>query len=82
MRPEPLYPLFAPVSALKGVGPRFAKLIEGLAGPHVIDLCWHLPNGLIDRRYAPKIAAAEPGRVATLTLKVGQHRPPATARRP
>ncbi len=82
MRPEILYPLFAPVTALPGVGPRLAKLVEGLAGPHVADLCWHLPSGLIDRRYAPKLAQAEPGRVATLTLTVGEHRPPRTPRQP
>ena len=31
MRPEILFPLFAPVTALSGVGPRFAKLFERLA---------------------------------------------------
>ncbi len=82
MRPEVLYPLFAPVTSLPGVGPRLAKLFEQLAGPHVLDLCWHLPSALIDRRYAPKVAAAEPGRIATLTLKVGQHRVPHNPRQP
>ena len=82
MRPEILYPLFAPVTALPGVGPRLGKLFEALAGAHVADLCWHLPSGLIDRRYAPKLAAATPGRVATLTLTVGEHRPPRTPRQP
>ena len=82
MRPEILFPLFAPLSALKGVGPRFAKLFESLAGGHVVDLCWHLPSGIIDRRYAPKVAAAEPGRVATLTLRIGEHRQPGSPRQP
>ena len=82
MRPEILFPLFAPVTALSGVGPRSAKLIESLAGPHVVDLCWHLPSGLIDRRYAPKIADAEPDRVVTLTVRVGPHMAPRTPRQP
>ena len=82
MRPEVLYPLFAPVTSLPGVGPRLAKLFEQLTGPHVLDLCWHLPSGLIDRRYAPKVAAAEPGRIATLTVKIGQHRMPHNRRQP
>ena len=82
MRPEILFPLFAPVTALAGVGPRFAKLFEALAGPQVVDLCWHLPSGLIDRRYAPKVAAAQPGRIATLTLRVGAHQAPRTPRQP
>ncbi len=82
MRPEILYPLFAPITVLSGVGPRFAKLFEGLAGPHVVDLCWHLPSGIIDRRYAPPVAAAEPGRIATLTLRVEEHRPSQVSRQP
>ncbi len=82
MRPEILFPLFAPVTAVPGIGPRFAKLFEALCGPHVVDLCWHLPSGLIDRRYAPKLSAVEPGRIATLTLTVGAHRPPHNPRQP
>jgi len=82
VRPEILFPLFAPVSTLPGIGPRYAKLVERLAGPHVVDLCWHLPSGVIDRRYAPKIAAAEAGRIATLTLRVGRHEAPSNRRRP
>ncbi len=82
MRPEVLFSLFAPVSSLPGIGPRYAKLVERLAGPHVVDLCWHLPSGLIDRRYAPKIAAAEAGRIATITLRVGAHEAPRNRRQP
>ena len=82
MRPEILFPLFAPLDSLPGVGPRFAKLFEQLAGPHVVDLCWHLPSGLIDRRYAPKLRDAEPGRIATLTLQVGHHQQPRSRRQP
>ena len=82
MRPEILFPLFAPVTSLPGVGPRSAKAIEALAGPQVVDLCWHLPSGVIDRRYAPKIAEAEADRVATLTIRVGQHLAPRNPRQP
>jgi len=82
VRPEILFPLFAPVTSLPGVGPRSAKAIEALAGPQVVDLCWHLPSGVIDRRYAPKIAEAEPDRVATLTIRVGQHLAPRNPRQP
>ena len=82
MRPEILNPLFRPVGALKGVGPRFAKLIEKLAGPLVVDLLWHLPSGLIDRSFAPKIAEAPAGMVATLTVRVDGHAPPIMPRHP
>src|SRR6185503_19384732 len=48
MRPQILFPLFAEVGELKGVGPNFAKLIAKAAGPRVVDLLWHLPSGLLD----------------------------------
>ena len=82
MRPEILFPIFANVLKLTGVGPRIAKLIEKLAGEHVSDLLWHLPSGVIDRRYAPKIAEARIGSIATITVTVDQHFPPKTRRLP
>ncbi len=82
MRPEILFDLFKPVTSLKGVGPRIAGFLEKVAGPNVVDLYWHLPNGLIDRRYAPSIAEAQPGVIATLTLTVLTHRKPANRRMP
>jgi ATP-dependent DNA helicase RecG len=75
-RPEILFPLFAPITVLPGVGDRLAKLFEKLCGGRVIDLCWHLPSGLIDRSYRPNLAQAEAGRIATLTLTIGRHQPP------
>ncbi len=48
----------------------------------MVDLCWHLPSGLIDRRYSPKLNEVEPGRIATLILTVGAHRPPRNRRQP
>ncbi len=82
MRPEILFPLFAPVTKLPGIGPHIGKAIEALAGPHIVDLLWLFPTGLIDRRYAPKLVAAEPGRIATLHLRVDTHEPPPTRRLP
>ena len=82
MRPDILFPIFAPVTSLKGVGPRIAKLIEGIAGPHVADLFWHLPSGLIDRRFAPRIADAPSGVIATITVDVLSHHPPPNRRLP
>ncbi|MBV9522224.1 MAG: ATP-dependent DNA helicase RecG, partial [Alphaproteobacteria bacterium] len=75
MRPEILFPLFAPVTKLPGIGPRLGKLFERLAGPAVVDLLWHLPSGLVDRRFRPKVREARPGAIATLTVRVEQHLP-------
>ncbi len=82
MRPEILFPLFKPVTALKGVGPRLGKLIEKLAGGRLVDLCWHLPTGLIDRRFRPTVAAAPDGAVVTLTVTVDEHHPANNRRLP
>jgi ATP-dependent DNA helicase RecG len=82
MRPQVLFPLFAPVAALPGIGPRLGKLVDRAAGPRVVDLIWHLPSGLIDRRYAPKVRDAKAGLVATLTLWVDAHQPPKNPRLP
>jgi len=76
MRPEILFPLFAPLDTLPGLGPRLRPLYEKLVGgPHVVDALWHLPNGLIDRRFAPPVAEAPEGRVVTLTVTVDGHVP-------
>ena len=80
-RPEILFPVFAPVTSIKGVGRRIGALVERAAGPHIVDLLWHLPSGLLDRRYAPLLREAEPGRIATVTVHVDTHRPPPVANR-
>jgi ATP-dependent DNA helicase RecG len=79
MRPALLNPLFAPVTALAGVGPRQDKLLRYLLGrdetPRLVDLLLHLPASVIDRRARPKIRDAVPGTVATLEVTVHRHRP-------
>ncbi|MCW5749068.1 MAG: DEAD/DEAH box helicase, partial [Alphaproteobacteria bacterium] len=82
MRPPILNPLFAALTSLPGIGDKLGKLIAKLAGPHVVDLLWHLPYALIDRRYAPSVAEARPGAVATLTVTVVDHHVPRTPRQP
>ncbi|MGE0117640.1 MAG: ATP-dependent DNA helicase RecG [Dongiaceae bacterium] len=82
MRPEILFPLFAPVTSLPGIGPRLGKLLAKLAGEKVVSLCWHLPTGFIDRRLAPKVADAPEGAIVTLTLQVDGHVAPPSPRHP
>ncbi|EKE70917.1 ATP-dependent DNA helicase RecG [Oceanibaculum indicum P24] len=82
VRPQILFPLFADVTTLPGLGPRLGKLVEGAIGPHVVDMLWHLPSGIVDRSYTPRIAEAEPGRIATLTVRIEGHIPSPAPRRP
>jgi ATP-dependent DNA helicase RecG len=83
MRPAELSPLFAGAEALKGIGPRLGLLIKkalrlppGAAKPRVIDLLFHLPSGVIDRRAEPTISAAVPGTIATLEVRIVRHKAP------
>ena len=75
-RPTVLFPLFAAITSLPGMGPRLKQLVEKLAGEKIVGLLWHLPSGLVDRRFAPKVGDAPPGKVATLTVEVLGHGPP------
>jgi ATP-dependent DNA helicase RecG len=80
MRPPLLNPLFAPVTGLAGVGPKQDKLLRYLLDrdetPRLVDLLFHLPSSVIDRRARPKIRDAVPGTVVTLEVTVDRHRPP------
>jgi ATP-dependent DNA helicase RecG len=73
VRPAILDKLFAPVTALPGIGSQSAKLFERLAGPLVLDLVWHLPTGIVDRRASPPISALEADRIATIAVRVEAH---------
>ena len=57
MRPKILFNLFSNIISIKGIGPKYAKLIERLCGNHIIDLLFHKPVAFIDRRNNPKIIA-------------------------
>lgn len=82
MRPALLNPLFAPLTTLPGVGPKMAPLYARLAGERVVDLLWHLPSGVVDRRFSPKIADAPAGKVATLLVRIDAHLPSSSPKRP
>ncbi|TPQ49638.1 ATP-dependent DNA helicase RecG [Prosthecomicrobium hirschii] len=83
MRPDVLTPLFAAVSGLPGVGPKTAKLFdrllgaeEGGIGARLVDLVFHVPTGIVDRRLRPGVARAPEGAIVTLDLHIDRHRPP------
>ncbi|HXE87327.1 MAG TPA: DEAD/DEAH box helicase, partial [Hyphomicrobiaceae bacterium] len=91
MRPPLLIPLFASATSLPGIGPRMQLLLKKalrlpplVTEPRVIDLLWHTPTGVVDRRATPTIAAAVPGTIATLRVRVLRHRPspPGNSRAP
>ena len=75
MRPEILFPLFAPSSSLKGVGPKIAPLVDKLAGPLVRDLLFLPPTGVV-RRERATVADARDGEVQIFLLRIDAHMPP------
>lgn len=82
MRPEILFPLFAPLSNLPGIGPRLEKLLGNLTGPHIVDLLWHLPTGLVDRSKRVKVSEVQEGGLVTVEVLVDAHREPPNKRQP
>jgi ATP-dependent DNA helicase RecG len=81
MRPSVLNPLFAPLPALSGIGPKLEKLFQRLIGregepPRIVDLLFHMPTGYVDRRNQPKLSAVTPDTVVTVAVTVDRHRPP------
>jgi ATP-dependent DNA helicase RecG len=80
---DPLTPLFAPLTVLKGVGSAVGTLLAKAAGgERVIDLLFHLPESYVDRRQRPSIAQARPGQVVTLAVDVVRIEAPANQRQP
>ncbi len=82
MRPDLLTPLFAAASNLPGIGPKTGVLLDRLLGPsgggpaRVVDVLFHLPHSVVDRRHQPPIAEAPTDRVVTLKARVAEHRAP------
>ncbi|UTW57751.1 ATP-dependent DNA helicase RecG [Kordiimonas sp. SCSIO 12603] len=75
MRPALLNEYFADIERLPGIGPRSKLAFERLAGGRTVDLLFHMPSGLVDRQYRPKVAEAAPGSLVTLEVTVHEHRP-------
>ena len=83
MRPSLLDPLFAPITALEGIGPKVADMIAKVVPAdatdrdvRVGDLLFVLPHTVIDRRNRPGIAFSAEGAIVTLDLRVDRHQPP------
>lgn len=73
MRPEILFPYFAGVGTVKGVGPKIAPILAQHAGEHVRDLVFLLPSGVI-RRPLTTTASARVGEVQTIEVTMAGFR--------
>ncbi len=74
-RPEQLFPLFAELETLQGVGPKIAEHFAQLQITAPRDLLFSLPYSLVDRRRRETIRGLELPTTATVEITVGRHRP-------
>ena len=82
MRPPVLNPLFAPLSALPGVGPKLEKAVRAAHRPRRRRAAAHhrpvVPPACRLRRPArpPKLSQVTPDTVVTVAVTIDRHRPP------
>jgi ATP-dependent DNA helicase RecG len=81
-RPEILFPLFAEIAGLPGVGPKSAQHFERLGVTRLVDLLFLQPGGVVDRRLRETLMGVDPGQVVTVAVTVGEHHPPRSRGRP
>ncbi len=75
-RPFILDPLFRSVGALNGVGPRTLKLYEKLTGgTKLLDVLFHKPIDMIERKFVPSIMSAKIGDTVCLKITIEKHTP-------
>ncbi|MDW4497747.1 ATP-dependent DNA helicase RecG [Sulfitobacter sp. D35] len=75
-RPEQLFPLFAGLETLEGVGPKTARTMAGHGIDAPRDLLFTLPHAVIDRRRVSGLAGRSLPAVLTLAVTIGEHHAP------
>ncbi len=81
-RPEILFPLFASLTKLDGVGPKTAQILDDAGVSKPRDLLLTLPHSGIDRQRKDSIREVVAPAVATVEVSVGPHYPPRSRGRP
>jgi len=82
LRPPILYPLFADLETLDGVGPKTVGSLAGLNVTRPRDLIFTLPGSGIDRQRRSTVAGATLPGVITVEVSVGRHIEPEARGRP
>ena len=80
MRPNILNPLFASITGQNGIGPKLGKLVQGLCGPTVSDVLWHLPTGVNHRPVYEKAEDVVFDVLGTVQMTIGYHNVPPNKR--
>ncbi|AUR07652.1 ATP-dependent DNA helicase RecG [Phaeobacter inhibens] len=74
-RPEILFPLFAGLETLQGIGPKTAQHFAQIDIETPRDLLYSLPYSIVDRRRRDSIRGLDYPTVATVEVTIGAHRP-------
>ena len=74
-RPEALFPLFAGLETLPGIGPKAAQAFAGLGVERPKDLLYLLPQAGVDRGLRASVRDVTPPATLTVEVTVGQHVP-------
>jgi ATP-dependent DNA helicase RecG len=81
-RPEALFPLFADLETLDGVGPKTAQAFTALGVAKPKDLLYLLPHSTMDRSRKASIREVVAPTTVTVEVEVGLHIPPRQKGRP
>ncbi|PZQ99573.1 MAG: ATP-dependent DNA helicase RecG [Cereibacter sphaeroides] len=81
-RPEPLFPLFAGLETLTGVGPKSAQALAGLGVERPKDLLFLLPQAGVDRHRRNSVRDVVPPTTITVEVEIGLHLAPRTKGKP
>ena len=81
-RPPILYPLFAGLETLEGIGPKTARTMATLHIEAPRDLLFTLPTSGVDRERRDTVLGAELPAVLTVAVTVGRHHQPRQKGRP
>ena len=81
-RPPILFPLFADLETLSGVGPKTALSLAQMGVQRPRDLIFTLPHSGVDRRRRATIGEVQAPAMVTVEVEVGRHYPPRQKGRP
>ena len=81
-RPELLFPLFAALDTLEGIGPKTVKALAPLGVERPKDFLFLLPHSGVDRSRKASIRDVMAPATVTVEVKVGLHFPPRQKGRP
>ncbi|MDO5641529.1 MAG: ATP-dependent DNA helicase RecG [Paracoccus sp. (in: a-proteobacteria)] len=81
-RPPVLFPLFAEIRTLPGIGPKSSESLANMQITRPRDLIFTLPSGGILRRTVARLADLAPPEIAIVTVTVTRHIPPSARKRP